>query len=225
MSAPSARGHALVELTVRRPGGQGERTILDRVTAELLGPVDVITGPSGAGKTTLLRLLNELDAPSAGTVSCDGRPLADWSPLELRRHVGFVAQQPAALADTGWAELALAAELAGRPLDRAAAEADLEALGLPLGHLEQDPRALSVGERQRLALVRALVACPRVLLLDEPTSAQDEPRAERIHQRLATRVAEGLRLVIVEHRTAALRAHPADTVVRWTLSDGALVRR
>ncbi len=186
-------------VVVRRKLGDGERVILNGVSTNIDAPITVISGPSGAGKTTFIRLLNGLDSANEGTVLFHGEEVAELDPMELRRKVGFVAQQPAALAATGHAELQLAAQLAGVAFDDAV-------LGFCdqieiRERLDQNPADLSVGERQRLAIVRALAAKPEVLVLDEPTSAQDERRAKLVHEMLAS---SGAQLIIVEHRFDAL---------------------
>ena len=119
-------------------------------------------GPSGAGKTLLLRAVADLD-PNEGRVTLDGRDRSTMSGPEWRRLVGYVPAEPGWWADTvgehfgEWtAALAFLRDLGFRE----------EAKAWPITRL-------STGERQRLALVRALIMRPRVLLLDEPTAALD----------------------------------------------------
>ena len=209
-------------VALRRRAGDRERAILDGVTTTIGAAVTIVAGPSGAGKTSLLRLLNGLDSPTAGRLHCEGRDMHDWPPRDLRRRVGMVAQQPPAIAESATAELALAAELAGVDFDEAHARAVAERLDLDEALLSQHGSDLSVGERQRLAIVRALVARPAILLLDEPTSAQDTRRALAVHELLSDLVQEGLRIVVVEHRLSALRAHDDGSVHHLLLRDGRL---
>lgn len=196
------------------------RLILDAVTLVLAAPVTVVTGPSGAGKTTLLRLLNGLDAPDAGAVRFDDVALSEWVPRALRRAVGFVAQQPSAIADTGGEELDLAARFGGSSVSLDQARALCGELDIEDDHLARDPRALSVGERQRLAIVRALVAAPKALVLDEPTSAQDDLRAEKVHRLLHRYVQDGLRVVVVEHKLDALHVYQAEDITTVRMAGG-----
>lgn len=161
-------------------------TIEDR---ELL----VLLGPSGCGKTTTLRLVAGLEAPSAGTISFDGRSLQDVAPKD--RDVAMVFQNPALYPHLSvFDNLAFGLKL--RKVNRAeVAQRVKEAAGL-LGLedcLERLPMALSGGQRQRVAIGRALVRRPGVFLFDEPLSNLDvQLRAQmrlelaRLHQRLRT---------------------------------------
>jgi putative ABC transport system ATP-binding protein len=165
----------------------------------------VVRGPSGAGKTVLLRALADLD-PSSGRVSLDGVERGRMPAPVWRRQVGYVPAEPG-----WWADLAAehfldwdtAATMAGRLLLPA------EIGGRPVAQL-------STGERQRLALVRALERSPRVLLLDEPTSALDHASRDAVEALLAECRATGLMLVWVTHDPAQ-----AQRVATATLEVGA----
>jgi sulfonate transport system ATP-binding protein len=132
------------------------------------GEVVALVGTSGCGKSTLLRMVGGLEAPSAGTIDLDGRPVAG-----PRSDVGFVFQEPRLMpwlsvrdnVAFGLGKLSRVerASLADAALDRVGLAASAEAL----------PRELSGGMAQRVALARALVTRPSVLLLDEPFSALD----------------------------------------------------
>ncbi len=150
----------------------------------------VIHGPSGAGKSTLLGLLAGLERPSAGTIAVDGNRLDLLSGAELaawrRRNVGFVFQDHNLL--PGWtAEENVAAALVGLGLARGErrerARQALERLGLG-GRLDHLPGELSVGERQRVAVARALVKKPALILADEPTGDVDEDSGRLIIEQL-----------------------------------------
>ena len=119
-----------------------------------------IEGPSGSGKTRLLRAIADLD-PADGYVFLEGVERAEMTAPLWRRRVRFVSAEPAWWAPTPRAHFAAAAKL----------ERLLAALGLEHLDLDRPVVELSTGERQRLALVRALADDPPVLLLDEPTSA------------------------------------------------------
>ncbi len=207
----------LESVTVERQG----RAILDAVSCTFAAPVTVVTGPSGGGKTTLLRLFNGLASADAGTVRYDGKDVAAWVPRQLRREVGFVAQQPSAIAETGREELALAIALTDSKATIDEAVGFATAMDLGDDHLDRDPSELSVGERQRLAIARALAGRPKVLVLDEPTSGQDAERARKVHGLLAEQVRGGMKLIIVEHKLDALELY--GDAARVTLEAGKVI--
>jgi putative ABC transport system ATP-binding protein len=183
----------LIEVSLARGG----RLVLDSVGAEIHAGATAIVGPSGSGKSTLLRLLNRLVDPDAGTISYQGRALADHDPLALRREVSLVPQLPSLLEGTVASNLAYAADLAGRELDPTRC---LGLAGLDPAFAERDVGKLSVGERQRAMLARALAQEPRVLLLDEPTSALDHTARDAIEATLVRLRRElEISLVVVSH--------------------------
>lgn len=134
-----------------------------------------IIGPSGAGKTSLLRLLNRLEEPTGGIIYLDDRDYRKIPVLDLRRAVMLVLQEPKLLGMT--VRDALAYPLVLQKLPRNAIEQRLEMMRelfhIPNEWLERTELQLSVGQRQLVAIARALVIQPKILLLDEPTTALD----------------------------------------------------
>ncbi|MEZ5078511.1 MAG: ATP-binding cassette domain-containing protein [Solirubrobacterales bacterium] len=187
------------------------RRVLDSVSVGIPGGATAIVGPSGAGKSTLLRLLNRLADPSRGEITYRGRPLAAYEPLALRREVALVPQLPALLEGTVESNLAYAARLAGEPLDAAAS---LRLAGLGAEFAGREVGKLSVGERQRAMLARALAQKPAVLLLDEPTSALDHAARDQVEAALVELRRElEISLVLVSHDPEQAR-RLGDWVVR-----------
>lgn len=141
------------------------------------GRVLLVRGPSGSGKTTLLRVLARLHPCHEGDVWLDGRHWRSFSPIAWRTAVCYVAQQPAMFEGTVRDNLARPFQLSVRVkrgrFDAAWAQEAMQALLLAPALLEQDARFLSGGEAARVAFIRALLADPTVLLLDEPTAALD----------------------------------------------------
>jgi phosphate-transporting ATPase len=155
------------------------------------GECVAISGPSGAGKTLLLRAIADLD-PSEGLVALEGRNRSTIAGPEWRRLVGYVPAEP------GWW-----AETVGDHLsDWSAACTLLEQLGFTDDTSAWPISRLSTGERLRLALVRALIVCPKVLLLDEPTAALDLASAAAVEALISSRVRAGLAVLWVTHDPA-----------------------
>jgi tungstate transport system ATP-binding protein len=150
------------------------RTVLE-LEHLALGPGTrlALVGPNGSGKSTLLRLLAFLEAPAAGEMTLEGRPVRTGRERRAaRRRVTLVEQRPYLFRGTVLANIAYPLRLRGTPAPEAAARGALERLHL--GALAGRPaRALSDGEVQRVAVARALAAAPDVLLLDEAVSAAD----------------------------------------------------
>jgi putative ABC transport system ATP-binding protein len=185
-----------------------------------------IMGPSGSGKSTLLNLVGALDQPTSGEVWIDGKAvkqMTDDERTRLRRdRIGFVFQFFNLLPTMSAIEnVSLPALLAGRSRSEVfpTAKALLERFGL--GHrLEHRPVQLSGGEMQRVAVARALVMNPPVVLADEPTGNLDSKSGEEILQLLREASRElGRTIVMVTHDPRAA-AH-GDSIIE--LKDGAVV--
>jgi heme exporter protein A len=164
------------------------------------GEALAIAGPNGAGKTTLLRLLAGLLRPTAGEVTVFGRPIRG-NP-EARRVVGFLSHQSLLYDDLTLTEnLTFAARLYGIPYPGEAARSALE--GAALAERAGDrPTRLSRGLLQRAAIARALLHRPRILLLDEPFTALDEPSSARLEETLRRFLTTGGAMVVVTHHLA-----------------------
>ena len=152
------------------------------------GEVVSIVGPSGAGKTTLLQIMGTLDRPDAGTVRIDSVDVTSLSNKKLadfrNRHIGFVFQFHQLLPEfTALENIMIPAYIAGTSQKAAKARAEelLRFLGLT-DRAHHKPNELSGGEKQRVAVARALVNNPAVILADEPSGSLDTQNKQELHQ-------------------------------------------
>lgn len=167
------------------------------------GEFIAVVGPSGSGKTTLLQMLGCLDTPSHGTMLIDGQAVEGMKEAELvrlrRDKIGFVFQQFYLLPGLSvFDNVALPLLFSRRPPARDKIAALIERVGLS-GRINHRPNQLSGGEMQRVAVARALVNGPELLLADEPTGNLDSANSEKIFSLLASLHGEGLTVVMVTH--------------------------
>jgi len=168
-----------------------------------------LVGPSGAGKSTVFQLLLRYYDPQAGSVRLDGVDVRDADPVDVRRRLGLVAQDPVVFSANAWENIRYGRPDASDAEVRAAAEAAhaldfLDALPEGFGtFLGEKGVRLSGGQRQRLAIARAILRNPPVLLLDEATSALDA-ESERMVQDALDRLMHGRTTLIVAHRLATV---------------------
>lgn len=206
---------------------RGSETVraLDGVDIDVrAGEALCIVGPSGSGKTTLINVLSALDAPTAGTLTIAGRRVEGLAESELvnirRGALGYVFQKFHLIPTLTVAEnVALPLLFLGRRSDPAVLERVLASVELSdrAGHL---PRELSGGQMQRVAIGRALIVQPRVLIADEPTGNLDRQTGEAIFALFLRAVREqGVALVLTTHNQAL--AARCDRLV--TLDDGKVV--
>lgn len=144
-----------------------------------------IVGASGSGKTTLLKLLNRLIEPSAGSIEFEGKRYQDIPVLQLRHSILFVAQEPKLFGMT--VREALGYPLKLRNLKELEHRIDevVERMNIPREWLDRSEFELSTGERQWIAIARAILCQPAVLLLDEPIANLDANRSETLLRILA----------------------------------------
>jgi putative ABC transport system ATP-binding protein len=177
-----------------------------------------ITGRSGAGKTTLLKLVAGLDRPSSGQVMLDGHSLGDRNGEQLaslrRERIGYLPQEPVPIGFLSAEEnTVLVLRIRGWDADAAAERAARTLIRAGLAdRARQRVHRLSAGEAQRLALARALASARGLLIIDEPTSRQDENNARAVAALLAAAAHEEAQTVIcATHDPAVIRQ--ADKVV------------
>jgi putative ABC transport system ATP-binding protein len=211
------------QVVVFRARGLSKVYVMGEVAVHALRDIDldiyegefvVLLGPSGSGKSTLLNILGGLDAPTSGQAMWREHDLVNADDTELtryrREHVGFVFQFYNLIPSLTVIEnVALVAEIAVDPYEPKEA---LALVGL-LDRLDHFPSQLSGGEQQRVAVARAIVKRPDVLLCDEPTGALDYETGKLVLAAIARVNSElGTTIVIITHNSAI--AGMADRVLR-----------
>jgi ATP-binding cassette, subfamily B, bacterial MsbA len=181
------------------------------------GTVTALVGRSGSGKSTLVRLLPRFYEPTGGQVLLDGKPLSDYSLIDLRRQIAVVSQEVALFDDTVAANIAygdLAEASLPSIIEAAEAANALEFIErLPQGfetRIGERGSLLSGGQRQRLAIARAILKDAPILILDEATSALDT-ESERLVQDALARIMRGRTTLVIAHRLSTIEH--ADQVV------------
>jgi putative ABC transport system ATP-binding protein len=207
--------------------GAGKVVALKGVNLSLVkGELTLLMGPSGSGKTTLLSILGCILTPTSGTVRVEGEEVAGKSAEELaklrRKHIGFIFQSYNLFPTLSALEnVRIALDVIGHKGYQASSRAEEVLREVGLGNrLRNYPSNLSGGEQQRVAVARALVARPSVVLADEPTGNLDPATAEEVMALLARIAKEQNRSVLaVTHDPRTLGY--ADRVVR--IEDGLIV--
>lgn len=222
MSAAQNVSDALIRTTgLSRVHRKGNREVHALVNADLVidqGEYLAIVGPSGSGKSTLLSLLGLLDRPSTGSYELAGRDvasLADRSASTIRNQmIGFVFQSFHLIPHlSAWRNVALPlqysppASMVPSTERRQLALDALESVGM-LEHADHLPRELSGGQEQRVAVARALVGSPSLILADEPTGNLDSKSRDDVLSLFEQANEQGVTVVIITHdQDVAARAH------------------
>ena len=188
----------------------GREPVLESISFKVLpGEPVAIVGPSGVGKTTLVSLLLRFYNPTSGEVCFDGRPASEYDLSSLRRRIGYVSQSTALLIGTIAENLRYGnTDATDAEIVRAAQAACIHEfiMSLPDGYASEVGERgvnLSEGQKQRLALARALVKDPDILILDEPTAAMDSITEQSIFEALPS-VIHGKTLIVVAHRLSTI---------------------
>ena len=181
----------------------GSQKIIDDISFEIQeGQMAVLIGSSGCGKTTTLKMINRLIEPTSGKIYINGKDIAAQDRVELRRHIGYVIQQIGLFPNMTVAQnICVVPKLL--KYDKARCDEIVQEM-LQLVHMEQSankyPSELSGGQQQRIAIARALVNEPSVLLLDEPLGALDLKLRKEMQQELKYIQQEvGITFIFVTH--------------------------
>lgn len=206
----------LIACGLRKTHPGAERAVLEDISLRLEpGGSLAVVGPSGSGKSSLLNLLGTLDRPDAGTISLDGVAVCELSGPALASFrassLGFVFQEHHLLPQlTARENVLLPAMALGAVTSAAQRRADelLTTLGLA-GRADAFPARMSGGERQRVAVARALVNRPRLLLCDEPTGSLDRATAAAVAEQLFALARDAGAMLVVATHDPALAARCA----------------
>jgi ABC-type lipoprotein export system ATPase subunit len=195
--------------TYQSPSGSETRTVLDNLSLHVkAGESIAIVGPSGSGKSTLLNIIGSLDRPTTGEVILDGQNLSELDDSKLaairNKKIGFIFQLHHLLPQCTVLENVLIPTLADNSREE---KIGVEQRAMKLlervhlgGHADYRPAQLSGGEQQRVAVIRAMIHQPPLLLADEPTGSLDQSSAENLAQLLmALNKEEQVTLIVVTH--------------------------
>ena len=195
----------------------GQSPALNKVSVSIApGEFIGLAGRNGSGKTTLTRLMVGLTKPAAGQVLLDGKPAQDCGPAVMARSVGYVFQNPdrQIFRDTVATEVAYGPEqMDWNETERQAAVADALSMTGLTELADAYPRGLARSFRQKVAIASALALRPRLLILDEPTSGQDEEEKQQLMQLLGDLNRRGLGVILVTHDMELLLEHTRRTIV------------
>jgi putative ABC transport system ATP-binding protein len=207
--------------------GAGKIVAVKGVDVTLIpGELTLLMGPSGSGKTTLLSILGCILSPTAGTVSVAGTPTADLSPDKLaklrRTHIGYIFQSYNLFPTLNALEnVKIALDVAGIKGAQATTRAEQALRDVGLGHkFKSFPANMSGGEKQRVAVARAIASAPSVVLADEPTAALDSENGHAVMKLLAEIAkVQNRSILVVTHDPRTLPY--ADRVIK--IEDGLIV--
>lgn len=176
--------------------------------------ITCIVGKSGGGKTTFLKLLNNMISPTSGIIKFKGKDIMDYDPVELRRKVPMLPQNPAVFSGTIKENFDLALKYTDlKPKNEKDYKEILNRVGLEEQKLDKNADDLSGGEKQRVALARILLLEPNILLLDEPSSALDEKTEKLIIETVVEYIKnKNGTLIMVTHSTKIAEEYGDDII-------------
>ena len=216
---PAPKGELVVDRLVGVPPG-GHKAVVEGISFALNpGEVSAIIGPSASGKSSLVRLLLGIWKPASGTVRLDGANMFDWMRGDLGRHIGYVPQEIGFFEGTVAENIARMGEVNDAKVIAAAQLAGIHEtiLAFPNGYetpMGETGHVLTGGQKQRLAIARAVYGEPKFLVMDEPNAALDEASERALIDTIKSLKASGSTILFTTHRPQLLAA--ADNVLVLT---------
>ena len=190
---------ALLELSNISYAVKDKTIIRDVSLAVNEGDYLTIVGPSGSGKSTLLKLCSDLISPTFGSITYNGRNLTAIDPESYRKEVGYCFQRPYLFAKTVRRNILFPYDIRGMKPDMERIKLLFDLLHMPMENFERHNDELSGGEMQRICLIRSLIFEPKVLLLDEVTSALDSVNTAIVEQVIDELYKNGITIVSITH--------------------------
>lgn len=177
-----------------------DKTIIRNVSLAVNeGDYLTIVGPSGSGKSTLLKLCSHLISPTLGSITYNGRNLTAIEPESYRKEVGYCFQRPYLFAKTVRRNILFPYDIRGMKPDMERIKLLFDLLHMPMEYFERRNDELSGGEMQRICLIRSLIFEPKVLFLDEVTSALDSVNTAIVEQVIDELYKNGITIVSITH--------------------------
>jgi len=186
----------------------GDNIILDNISFEVnAGDFISIVGPSGSGKSTLLKLCSHLKSPTLGTILFNGEDISKSSPSSLRKDIAYCFQTPYLFGDTVSDNLSFPYSIRDRKVDMERINYLLSIFNIDKDFFNKTIINLSGGEKQRVALIRTLLFEPKIILLDEVTSALDVDNTLTVENVIRDLNNTGLTILWVTHNPEQSKKH------------------
>jgi putative ABC transport system ATP-binding protein len=187
---------------------KNDKQILRDLSIEIsTGDFVSVVGPSGSGKSTFLKLCCHLLSSTSGSIYYKGKSLMDYNPVDLRKNLVYCFQNPYLLGDTVLDNINFPYVIRSKELDLKTVEELFSRLNLNFDCLHKQVHNLSGGEKQRIALIRALLFKPEVLLLDEVTSALDVENSIIVEKAIQSLNQAGTTILWITHNPEQSRKH------------------
>lgn len=181
----------------------GSKSILHDVSLTVnAGDYITIVGPSGSGKSTLLKLCSDLISPTEGCILFNGQSVADIAPEIYRQAVGYCFQRPYLFAKTVRRNIYFPYDIRNLQPNEMRIKELFDLLEMPLSYMDRRNDELSGGEMQRICLIRSLLFPPKLLLLDEVTSALDPRNTEIVESVIERLHTSGITILSITHNEA-----------------------